>query len=101
MKCAVKDCANHTDEGLFVGFLCNPCHTFIKGDGGLYSQAHRNSRAMIDVAVSMEREAIAKFIKPTEEHRRDASWGYIGGDEGVAMLDDLAASVLSGAHHEH
>lgn len=101
MKCAVKDCTNHADEGLFIGLLCSPCHTFIKGDGGLYSQAHRNSRIMIDAAVSLEREAIAKFIKPTEEHRRDASWGYVGGDEGVAMLDDLVTSIQAGAHHEH
>lgn len=48
-----------------------------------------------------EREAIAKYIKPTEEHRRDASWGYMGGEEGLAMLDGIAASILSGAHHEH
>lgn len=58
-------------------------------------------KGRVEAAVKAEREAIAKFIKPTEEHRRDASWGYIGGEEGVAMLDNLAASVLAGAHHEH
>ena len=51
--------------------------------------------------VKVEREAVAEFIKPTEEHRRDASWGYTGGDEGVVMLDDLAVSILAGEHHEH
>ena len=40
-----------------------------------------------------EREACAKLVEPSEEHRRDASWGYIGGEEGVSMLDDLAAEI--------
>jgi hypothetical protein len=40
-----------------------------------------------------EREACAKLVEPSEEHRRDASWGYIGGEEGVSMLDDLAAGI--------
>jgi hypothetical protein len=40
-----------------------------------------------------EREACAKLVEPSEEHRRDASWGYIGGEEGVVMLDDLAAEI--------
>jgi len=54
MKCAVQDCENHAHEGKFVGLLCAPCHTFIAGDGGLYSQAYRNSRNMIDTAIAME-----------------------------------------------
>ena len=40
-----------------------------------------------------EREACAKLIEPSEEHRRDASWGYIGGEEGVEMLDAMAAKI--------
>jgi len=40
-----------------------------------------------------EREACAKLIEPTEEHRRDASWGFIGGDEGVALLVGAAAAI--------
>jgi len=40
-----------------------------------------------------EREECAKFIEPTEEHRRDALWGYIGGTEGVELLDGLAAAI--------
>ena len=43
--------------------------------------------------VADEREACAKLIEPSEEHRRDASWGYIGGEEGVEMLDALAAKI--------
>lgn len=67
-KCAVKDCANHKHEGLFVGLLCSPCHTFISGDGGLYSQAYRNSRAMIDTAITLEREACATECEPHEDY---------------------------------
>jgi hypothetical protein len=45
------------------------------------------------VMILAEREACAKLVEPSEEHRRDASWGYIGGEEGVSMLDDLAAEI--------
>jgi hypothetical protein len=57
-KCAVKDCENHSHQGKFVGLLCSPCHNFIAGDGGLYSQAYRNSRSMIDAAIVAERMAV-------------------------------------------
>jgi coenzyme F420-reducing hydrogenase beta subunit len=60
IKCAVKDCENHSNEGQFVGLLCLPCHRFIAGDGGLYSQAFRNSSDMIKQAVEAERGACAK-----------------------------------------
>lgn len=68
MKCAVKDCMNHAHEGKFVGLLCSPCHTFIAGDGGLYSQAHRNSRRMIDTAIAMEREACARVVEASPSY---------------------------------
>jgi hypothetical protein len=45
------------------------------------------------LVAAKEREACAKLIDPTEEHRKDASWGYIGGNEGVEMLDELAALI--------
>jgi hypothetical protein len=32
------------------------------------------------------RECIS-LIEPDKEHREDASWGYIGGEEGVELLD--------------
>ena len=40
-----------------------------------------------------EREACAKLVEPNEEHRRDASWGYFGGEEGVQLLDATAANI--------
>jgi hypothetical protein len=40
-----------------------------------------------------EREACAKVVEPDEEHRRDASWGYIGGEQGVELLDGRAAAI--------
>ena len=43
--------------------------------------------------VADEREACAKLIEPSEEHRRDASLKYIGGEEGVEMLDAMAAEI--------
>jgi hypothetical protein len=53
MKCKVKDCENHTDQGVFVGFLCMPCYTFLNTGEGTYSQLYRNT-------VAEEREACAK-----------------------------------------
>ena len=54
-KCAVKDCENRMGQGYFNGFLCSPCHRFVSGEEGVYSQAYRNSRKMIDAAIEMER----------------------------------------------
>lgn len=62
MFCAVKDCENQEHEGMFEGLLCSPCHTFVSGDGGLYSQAYRNSRKMIDTAIKMERESVINLL---------------------------------------
>lgn len=40
-----------------------------------------------------EREACAKLVEPSDEHRQEASWAYLGGEEGVTMLDGLAADI--------
>ena len=91
-KCAVKDCENHEHEGKFVGLLCSPCHTFVAGDGGLYSQAYRNSREMIDVAVKMERE---KPTHPNLEQVLNSAGFYRKREwEGLTLEDiqDLNAS---------
>jgi hypothetical protein len=52
MKCIVKDCRNHSDEGKFVGDLCFPCFRFLTTGEGR-SQAYTNT-------VLAEREACAK-----------------------------------------
>lgn len=44
-KCIVKECQNHTDEGLFIGNLCMPCHEYITEGTGRHSQAYRNATA--------------------------------------------------------
>jgi hypothetical protein len=77
IKCAVKDCENHSNEGQFVGLLCLPCHRFIAGDGGLYSQAFRNSSDMIKQAVEAEREACAKVCD---------GWTHADGDRCAAAI---------------
>lgn len=67
------------------------------GYGGTWAGAMRPLEVYIqrkvERAVKAEREACAKLIEPSEEHRRDASWGYIGGEEGVEMLDAMAAKI--------
>ena len=47
----------------------------------------------IHEAILDEREACAKVCEPSEEHRREASWGYLGGEEGVKLLDAKAAAI--------
>ena len=39
-----------------------------------------------------EREACAKIVEPDEEHRREAS-GFLGGEEGVELLDVAAKTI--------
>ena len=50
-------------------------------------------KALVDLVRADEREACAKLVEPDEEHRRDASWGYLGGTEGVELLDGMAAAI--------
>jgi hypothetical protein len=45
------------------------------------------------LVAAAEREACAKLVEPGKEHRRDARWGYIGGNEGVELLDKCAAAI--------
>jgi hypothetical protein len=44
-------------------------------------------------AAAAEREACAKLVEPDDEHRRHAAWAYLGGKEGVEMLDGIAAAI--------
>jgi hypothetical protein len=59
------------------------------------AQGQRTSQhcAVAEQARAEEREACARLVDPSYEHRRDASWGYLGGEEGVEMLDGIAAAV--------
>jgi hypothetical protein len=45
------------------------------------------------LVAAAEREECARLVEPSEEHRRDASWGYIGGNEGVELLESCAAAI--------
>jgi hypothetical protein len=41
--CIVYNCLNSSDQGIFIGDLCGPCHEFISKNIGLYSQAAKNA----------------------------------------------------------
>jgi hypothetical protein len=41
-RCAIPGCRNHTDERVFVGDLCSPCHGYVFRNRGEHSQAYRN-----------------------------------------------------------
>lgn len=49
--------------------------------------------------VNKEREACAMLVCPTEEHRKDASWGFLGGEEGVELLDSIASEIRARGSH--
>ena len=44
LKCIVKGCDNHKDEGGFEDGMCLPCYLFITTGEGIYSQAYRNAK---------------------------------------------------------
>jgi hypothetical protein len=44
------------------------------------------------LVAAAEREACAKLVEPTEDHRREAQY-YIGGEEGVELLDNQAEAI--------
>ena len=50
-------------------------------------------RCGFEAGKQAEREACAKLVEPGKEHRRDARWGYVGGNEGVELLDKCAAAI--------
>lgn len=60
IRCRVRDCANHSDQGQFVGLLCSPCNSYLSEEaGGRFSQLARNTQDQIDRAVARERERCA------------------------------------------
>lgn len=48
IKCIVKGCENHKDEGGFEDGMCLPCYLFITTGDGIYSQAYRNTHLVKD-----------------------------------------------------
>ena len=52
------------------------------------------------LVAAAEREACAKLVEPDAEHRRDASWGYLGGTEGVELLDSIAKTIRARGSNE-
>jgi hypothetical protein len=57
---------------------------------GYLDNAHRKFAELVRAD---EREACAKLVDPSGAHRRNASWGYLGGEEGVELLDGKAAAI--------
>lgn len=41
-ECKVLNCRNRLSEGMFVGFLCSPCNSYISTGIPNMSQAYRN-----------------------------------------------------------
>ena len=83
MKCIVKDCENHNDQGGFTGNLCNPCYQFITAGKGNYSQAYRNANP-----VELTDEEIHELAN---EHLRTQNQD---GAKVVLGLEDFARAIL-------
>jgi hypothetical protein len=47
----------------------------------------------LEVFAQLLIQEICKLIEPDEEWRKDASWGYIGGEEGVELLDGAISTI--------
>jgi hypothetical protein len=45
-----------------------------------------------NLVAAAEREACARLVEPNAEHRSD-SLGYLGGAEGIDLLDGVAAAI--------
>ena len=59
----------------------------------VYPEFEKAFEHFADLIRADEREACAKLVDPSEAHRRNASWGYLGGEEGVELLDGKAAAI--------
>jgi hypothetical protein len=42
--CITLNCPNRVGDGVFVGDLCSPCHTYLTTMQGKHSQLYRNTR---------------------------------------------------------
>ena len=69
IKCMVKDCKNHSNEGGFVGDICSPCYQFIAHGKGTNSQAYRNANP----AKTLTDEEIKSLIPTTDCYDYDLS----------------------------
>jgi len=41
--CITLNCPNRVGQGMFVGDLCSPCHSYLTTMSGRYSQLYRNT----------------------------------------------------------
>ena len=60
------------------------------GRGGL--KIHTSVTKFAELIRADEREACAKLVDPSEEHRREAQW-YLGGNDGIELLDGIAKEI--------
>lgn len=55
-------------------------------------KANASWKLMCEKMVAAEREACAQLVDPTAEHRAEPS-GYLGGHEGVDLLEGIASRI--------
>jgi hypothetical protein len=96
-KCIVMDCANHTDEGKFIGDLCAPCHEFVATGRGVHSQAYRNAKRIEPRRVTFDLE----FLALDDDDRsvlKCLFCGLTGCDHAFALYGRLPRYMMVGIH---
>ena len=70
-------------------------HLYAGKEAALTDSEHDELRRLERFAALVakhEREACAKIVEPSADHRRNPEW-YIGGEEAVELLIELAAAI--------
>ena len=85
----------NTEDSEFERIEAEAKRRAAQDDDDTQSYTSETYRCGYEAGAVAEREACAKLVEPNKEHRRDARWGYIGGNEGVELLDKCAAAIRS------
>lgn len=83
LKCIVKCCENHKDEGGFNGDVCSPCYQFIAHGKGINSQAYRNA----NLAKTLTDDEITEVFKNCTK-------------DGILDVNDFARAILRKAQEK-
>ena len=81
IKCIVKGCENHKNEGAFKDGMCLPCYRFITTGEGVYSQAYRNAKPA---------EITDEEINKIYLEKYDGHMGFLSPDE----VREFARAIL-------
>lgn len=101
VRCIVRNCQNHTDEGRFVGPMCSPCYHFVAEgvDIAGESQAFRNALEYVWPRIKRHLgRRLKTFFLDFEENPHQLADRLFGASLADRMLADVVAfDVLAGS----